>query len=233
MLKLIKANDRYFFQTDWLQTYWHFSFDHYHDPNNMNWGNIRVFNDDVIKPKTGFDFHPHSDMEIVTFVMTGELTHRDNLGSEGIIKAGDVQRMTAGKGIIHSEKNEHSSEEVHLLQMWVLPFQTGLEPSYEQKHFDQSERLNKLLPVVSNEKHPTSLHLNQDVTFYVSNLEASIEIAHLTEKERYLYLYTIDGELQVNDVRLSKADSLKIHNEEILNFKTSTDAQFLLIDCNG
>lgn len=233
MLKLIKAKERYFFKTDWLQTYWHFSFDHYHDPNNMNWGNIRVFNDDVINPKTGFDFHPHRDMEIVTFIITGELTHRDNLGSEGIIKAGDVQRMTAGKGIVHSEKNEHPSEEIHLLQMWVLPSQAGLEPSYEQKHFDHSERVNKFLPVVSNEKYPASLHINQDVTFYVSNLEASIEIAHLTEKERYLYLYNIDGDLQVNDVRLSKADTLKIHNEEILNFKTATKAEFLLIDCNG
>jgi redox-sensitive bicupin YhaK (pirin superfamily) len=233
MIKPIKAGERFFFQTDWLQTYWHFSFDHYYDPNNMNWGNIRVFNDDVIKPKNGFDFHQHRDMEIVTFIISGELTHRDNLGNEGIIKAGDVQRMTAGKGIIHSEKNEHSTNAVHLLQMWVLPDRAGLEPSYEEKHFDYSERLNKLLPVVSNEKHPASLHINQDVTFYVSDLEASIEIAHLTEKERYLYLYTIDGELQANDVHLSKADSLKIHGEEIINFKTKSKAEFLLIDCNG
>jgi len=233
MIKMIKANERHFFQTDWLQTYWHFSFDHYYDPNNMNWGNIRVFNDDIIKPKSGFDFHPHRDMEIITFIISGELTHRDNLGNEGVIKSGDIQRMTAGRGIIHSERNEHSDEPVHLLQMWVLPDQSGLDPSYDEKHFDITERLNKLLTVVSNSKHPYSLHINQDVTFYVSKLEESIEIAHLTDKERYLYLYTIDGELQVNDVELSKADSLKIHGEEIINFKTKSKADFLLIDCNG
>lgn len=233
MIKLIKANERYYFETDWLKTYWHFSFDHYYDPQNINWGNIRVFNDDIIKPKTGFDFHSHRDMEIVTFIISGELTHRDNLGNPGLIKAGDVQRMTAGSGITHSEKNEHQSEEVHLLQMWILPSEAGLEPSYEQRHFDASERYNKLLPVVSNNPEDDCLMIHQDVSFYVSKLDNSVELTHISEKGRYLYLYTIDGKLKINDRELEKADTLKIHGEDFLNIKALSDAEFLLIDCNG
>src|SRR5919108_569816 len=155
MIKIIKSNEHYHNEEeDWFSTYWHFSFAHYQDPHKMNFGPLRVFNDDVIQPATGFDFHPHRDMEIITYVSEGKLEHRYNQGNHDVIHPGDeVQRMmmTAGSGILHSQYNRSKDKSLRLLQMWIFPSKRELEPSWEQRQFEKQGRANKLLPVVMPE----------------------------------------------------------------------------------
>ncbi len=170
MIKVIKSEDRYHVDFGWLSTYWHFSFDTYHDPSNMNWGALRVFNDDVIRPGQGFGSHPHRDMEIVTYVLDGELEHRDNQGNTGVIHPGEVQVMSAGTGIVHSEYNHSKVRPVHLLQLWIMPRTKGSKSRWEQRQFTLTERTEILLPVVSDGKVPGTLPIDQDATIYVSAL---------------------------------------------------------------
>ncbi len=135
MINIIPSNQRYHANIGWLDTHWHFSFSDYYDPDNMNWSALRVFNDDVVQPQTGFDLHPHRDMEIVTYVIDGELTHQDSSGNKGVIRPGEVQVMSAGRGIMHSEKNGSTDRPVHLLQLWLMPRHKGNTPRWEQKQF--------------------------------------------------------------------------------------------------
>src|SRR6266487_1820620 len=135
MIDIIKNEQRYHFESEWLSTYWHFSFDHYYDPQNMGFGPLRVFNDDIVQPSSGFPTHPHREMEIVTYVLEGELEHQDSTGGSGLIGPGEVQRMSAGTGIRHSEYNPSANQRVHLLQLWIVPAVSGLTPSYEQLRF--------------------------------------------------------------------------------------------------
>ena len=147
MIQTIRSNERYHFETDWLKTYWHFSFDHYHDPSNMNFGPLRVFNDDVIAPAGGFPLHGHREMEIVTYIIEGALEHHDDMGNTGVIRPGEIQRMSAGTGVRHSEYNHSKKEPVHLVQLWIMPAVQHLEPSWEQKSFSLADRSGKLLPI--------------------------------------------------------------------------------------
>jgi quercetin 2,3-dioxygenase len=198
MISTIKSNDRHYQDTGWLQTRWHFSFSDYHDPNNVNFGPLRVFNDDVIQPGQGFGMHPHRDMEVVTYVLSGALEHRDHLGNRGVIHPGEVQVMSAGKGIMHSEFN-HSKEKVaHLLQLWVLPRTTGGKPRWEQKQFGVEDRRGRLLPVVSSGNISGTLSIDQDATIYVSSLKAGERVKQTIGEERRAYLFVISGELKVN-----------------------------------
>src|SRR5574341_1149742 len=171
MIKVIKSDDRYHADFGWLSTYWHFSFDTYHDPSNMSWGALRVFNDDVIRPGQGFGSHPHRDMEIVTYVLEGELEHRDNQGNTGVIHTGEVQVMSAGTGIIHSEYNHSKERPVHLLQLWIMPRAKGLKPRWEQRQLSAADRAGSLLPVVSSGDIPETLTIEQDAAIYVSTLK--------------------------------------------------------------
>ena len=154
MINIIKNEERYHFESDWLSTYWHFSFDHYHDPNNMSFGPLRVFNDDVVQPSSGFPTHAHREMEIITYVLEGELEHKDDTGGADRIRPGEVQRMSAGTGIRHSEYNPSPDQPVHLLQMWIVPSETNLAPSYEQMRFTKAQRDDKLLAVASGRGVP-------------------------------------------------------------------------------
>ena len=163
MLNITKAQDRYTLNAGWLLARWHFSFDHYYDPNNLQFGPLRVFNHDVIQPGQGFPMHPHKDMEIVTFVIRGQIEHRDSTGGHGIIAPGEVQYMRAGKGVRHSEVNPSRENETELLQMWVTPEETGVEPSYEQRAFASAESKGQIVPVVSVNGGST--------TFYSAQLE--------------------------------------------------------------
>src|SRR6202790_3656481 len=147
MIKTIRADERYHAETDWLNTHWHFSFDHYHDPANMNFGPLQVFNDDVVAPAGGFPFHSHREMEIVTYIIDGALEHRDDMGNVGVIRPGEIQRMSAGTGVRHSEYNPSKKDRVHLLQLWIMPSVKHLEPSWEQKSFSWDERSGQLLPI--------------------------------------------------------------------------------------
>lgn len=234
MIKTIKANERFNAQNDWLSAYWLFSFDFYYDPNNTAFGPLRVFNHDTIQPDSGFGMHPHKNMEIITYVLEGTLDHKDSTGGVGQISAGEVQRMTAGTGIYHSEYNSSPDQAVKLLQMWVLPNENGLQPSYQQKKFSVEERTGKLLPVASgrsaNGESEGALGINQDVTFYVSRLRSGERLSHQLGDNRKAFLYVIDGDLSVNDRALQSGDQARISETANLELQANGDSEIILID---
>jgi len=232
MIKIIKSNEHYHNEEDWLSTYWHFSFAHYQDRNKMNFGPLRVFNDDIIQPGTGFDLHPHNDMEIVTYVIDGELEHKDNQGNQGIIQPGEIQRMTAGTGILHSEYNHSNKKPLRLLQMWIFANKRGLDPSWEQRRFDKAARLNKLLPVIvpENEKDGGALHIHQDAAIYISSLMPGSKVEHKLAKDRKAYLFVIDGKIKLNNNLMQTRDAAKIENETILPIQAENPTELVVLD---
>ena len=230
MIKVIRSGERFHFESDWLSTYWHFSFDRYYDPNNMSFGALRVFNDDVVQPSTGFPLHGHSEMEILTYVIEGELEHKDSTGGAGRIGPGEVQRMSAGTGIRHSEYNPSSDAPVHLLQMWITPSESGLAPSYEQLQFTKEQRAGRLLPVASGQDMPGVVKVHQDTTVYVSTVRPGDRITHRLASGRRAYLFVIEGELEVNGQALAKGDQARIQTESELSLTASAASDILLID---
>jgi quercetin 2,3-dioxygenase len=236
MVKIIKSNEHYHNEEDWLSTYWHFSFAHYQDPHKVNFGPLRVFNDDIIQPATGFDFHPHRDMEIITYVIEGELEHRDNQGNHGVIHPGEVQRrMTAGSGIIlHSEYNRSKDKPLRLLQMWIFPSKRELEPSWEQRQFGKQERANKLLPVVMPEnakQDGQALHMHQDSAIYVSYLtKEGSKVEHALALGRKAYLFVTDGRAQLNGSTIETRGAAKIEKEGKLSIQAEKPTELILLD---
>ncbi len=233
MIKIVKSDSHFKNETEWLSTYHHFSFGEYYDPNNMNFGPLRVFNDDIIKPATGFDLHQHRDMEIVTYVIDGELKHQDNKGNNGIIYPGEVQRMTAGSGIFHSEYNHSNEKPLRLLQMWIFANKKSLEPSWEQQKFTKDEMTNKLLPIVmpENINDGKALHIHQDATFYISTLTQGSKIQHKLKKDRKAYLFTINGQITLNEDNVMKTrDAARIENESVISIKAENPTELILID---
>src|SRR5215831_6668234 len=216
MIQITKEKEQYKGELDWLTTYHHFSFAEYFDPNKVSFGPLRVFNDDVIQPGTGFDFHQHQDMEIVTYVIDGELEHKDNLGNNGIIQPGEIQRMSAGTGVFHSEFNHSKEKPLRLLQMWIFSDTKSLKPSWEQKRFTKEDRKNKLLPVIEpkNSNKNGSLAISQDATFYVSNLEKGKDLSFDLKPGRIAYLFVISGKISLNDKMLDTRDAAQIEKEE-------------------
>jgi len=233
MIRIIPSADRYHYRNEWLSTYWHFSFDHYYDPENVNFGPLRVFNDDVVQPASGFPMHGHREMEILTYVLEGQLEHRDSTGGHGLIGAGEVQRMSAGTGIRHSEKNPSAGAPVHLLQMWIEPAQRGLAPSYEQRAFTPAERTGRLLPVASGQGIDGAMRIHQDATLYVSRLEEGTHATHALGASRKGYLFVVNGQLDVNGRQLSQGDQARIENEAELRLQAPETAEFVLIDLPG
>jgi redox-sensitive bicupin YhaK (pirin superfamily) len=230
MIQIIKNDERYHFEQDWLSTYWHFSFDHYHDPRNMGFGPLRVFNDDIVRPSSGFPMHAHREMEIITYILEGELEHKDSTGAFDRIRSGEVQRMSAGTGIRHSEYNPSADQPVHLLQMWIVPAVSGLEPSYEQLRFTKEQRTGKLLAVASGQDMPDTVKVHQDTTFYVSALNTDDEITHELGQTRRAYLFVISGKLEVNGHALSSGDQARISEEATLKLRAQEPAEIILID---
>lgn len=230
MIQIKKADERFHAEGGWLSTYWLFSFDYYYDPNNVSFGALRVFNDDVIQPDSGFGMHGHKDMEIVTYVLEGAIDHQDSTGGKDKITAGEVQRMTAGTGIRHSEYNKSKSEPVHLLQMWVTPNKAGLAPSYEQKKFTNAERAGVLLPIASGQGIANAVTINQDVTFYVSKVRPGDKLSHPLGDHRRAFLYVIDGDVSVNDNPLSSGDQARITATSQLDFVATRESEIILID---
>lgn len=231
VLNIIKNHENFKTDIEWLTSYHHFSFGEYHHPDKVNFGHLRVFNDDTIQPGKGFGFHQHHDMEIVTYVVEGTLEHKDNFGNCGIIEPGEVQRMSAGTGIFHSEYNHSTTEPLKLLQIWVLPNQKGLNPSWEQRKFLQEERLNKMLCVASP-KPNGSLLIHQDVSFYVCRLDGS-EVRHDFDKNRMGYLFVISGSVRVNGMQLHAKDSAKIQDEQSVVVKSSGPSEMMLLDLSA
>ncbi len=229
MIKIVKAAERHFADWGWLHTYWLFSFDDYYDPHNVHFGALRVFNDDVIEPGQGFPLHPHREMEIVTLVLEGEITHEDDAGHRGVVRAGDVQRMSAGTGVRHSEYNR-GAVPLHLYQIWILPHTKGLTPSYEQKSFAGVARKNKLLPLASGRSEAGAVTMHADATIYAGELAAGRELAFATAPARHLFVYVTAGALTVNDAPLDVHDQARVSGEDELNFVAREDASFVLID---
>ena len=232
MIQVIKSNEHHKSETDWLSTYYHFSFADYFDPNKMNYGPLRVFNDDTIQPSTGFDFHQHQDMEIITYVTDGQLEHQDSRGNKGVINPGEIQVMTAGSGIMHSEFNHSKEKPVKLLQMWVVPDKKGLEPSWQQKKYSKEQRTNKLLQVVSPlaSKTNDTLTIHQNTSFYVSNLLPGVEVSYEIKPERKAYVFVIDGQVKINDIDIKTRDVAKVEKENRLVIKSNQQTELLLVD---
>lgn len=232
MIHVYPGHKRFQSNHGWLQSYFSFSFAEYFDRKNMNFGPLRVFNDDIIAPQRGFGAHPHQEMEIVTVVLKGQLEHRDNLGNHRIISFGEVQRMTAGTGIVHSEMNPSATEEVNLLQLWFLPEARGLTPSYEQVSYDIQKMKNRLLPIVSKTQAGNEVaYIHQDITMYLSNLESNQHVTFQQQEGRRIYLFVIEGEITLNDETiLHRRDAARITNTPILHITAKADSQFMLID---
>jgi redox-sensitive bicupin YhaK (pirin superfamily) len=229
MINIIRAGERHFKDLGWLKTYWLFSFSDYYDPDNMRFGSLRVFNDDKVAPGKGFGMHRHSEMEIVTIILEGKLTHADNMGHEFTNQPGDVQRMTAGTGVRHSEFNT-SDEELHLYQIWIEPRESGLEPSYEQKHFEESDWENALLPLASGQEKQGAVYMHADATIYRGSLETGKDLTYENTRGRKLFLYLASGRMNLNQQTLNPGDQARMELDEPLRMKAEEASAFILID---
>ena len=229
MIQKIEADKRHFSNIGWLQTYWLFSFSNYYDPANINFGSLRVFNDDIIAPNTGFDTHPHKEMEIVSIISEGQLNHKDSMGNEEVIRTGEVQRMTAGTGIMHSEHN-YGKVSTNLYQLWILPNQSDLEPSYEQKIFSSESKKNTLLPVVSNKENNGALFIHSDTTIFLSELDQGKEITYDTDESRNIFIYLNNGKLRINGEEFRTKDQARITNETQVKISADENSSFICID---
>ena len=206
------AKDRAFFDHGWLKTYHSFSFADYFDPNNENWGALRVFNDDTVEGGAGFPTHPHRDMEIVTYVLEGKLAHKDSLGNEGVVGPGGVQFMSAGTGVRHSEYNADPLAPLHFVQMWVVPGKTGEEPSYGQMDFAPEDRTNTWLRMVSGQAGVDApIHITQDATLAVSRIEGETAVYEFLP-HRYGFLFVADGKIEANGEALQKGDAIRFYD---------------------
>jgi redox-sensitive bicupin YhaK (pirin superfamily) len=232
MIKLRKAEDRGKFDFGWLKTAHTFSFGDYHDPAQMHFRNLRVINEDFVQPAEGFDTHGHRDMEIITYILEGALEHKDSMGTGAVIRPGEVQRMSAGSGVSHSEFNASKDKLVHLLQIWILPQEKGIKPSYEQTAFSRDERLNKLKLVASPDGKEGSVTINQDVKLYGSILEKGKKVHFDIPPKRYAWLQVARGGVELNGQKLNAGDGAAISDEKVLDITANQDSEFLLFDLN-
>lgn len=232
MIKIRRSGERGHANHGWLDTYHSFSFADYYDPRFMGFRSLRVINEDFIEPAQGFPTHGHRDMEIVTYVIEGELSHRDSMGNGETIRPHEVQRMTAGTGVLHSEYSS-PTDKTHMLQIWLLPEKKNLQPSYEQTYFAPEEKQGKLRLVASRGGDDGSVHINQDVRLYASLLATGDEVKHELAEGRYAWVQLISGELAINGETLKPGDGAAISEETLLKFKANADGtEFLLFDLN-
>ncbi len=235
MIQVVRSHERYHFENEWLSTYWHFSFDHYYDPENLSFGPLRVFNDDTVGPGGGFPMHSHREMEIITIPFSGRLEHRDSVGNHGTVGPNEVQRMSAGTGISHSEFNASREEPVHLAQIWILPAVRGLKPSWEQKSFAPESRKGVLLPVASGDeallkKNNAAVRVHQDTTLYLGTARPKDRLVHELGAGRRAYLFIPRGSVSLNGNTLQDGDLAKVSGEERMKFEADKDSEILLID---
>jgi quercetin 2,3-dioxygenase len=233
MITIRPANERGHFDHGWLNTYHTFSFADYYDPKNMQFRSLRVINDDRVAPGRGFGTHPHNDMEIVTYVLEGELAHKDSMGTGSTIVPGEVQRMSAGTGVLHSEFNHSKTDEVHLLQIWIMPERRGIEPSYEQKFFPDSEKLNRFRVVASRDGRDGSVKINQDASIHAALLEEGKSATYALEKGRYAWIQVARGSVVLNGKTLNAGDGAGITDETEIKLTGNTPgkrAEILLFD---
>jgi len=214
----------------WLESRFHFSFAEYINYDNMNFGVLRVLNDDILHPKGGFDTHPHRDMEIISYIVNGEITHKDTMGNSETLKRGEVQYISAGTGIAHSEYNIHPSKDLRLLQIWILPPKKGLAPLYGSYKFKEEESQNKFLKIVSSQNGDAKIKLHQDVNIYVTQLDAKKSLDFTISPNRQIYFVQIEGSSSINDIELGDGDAMEIVDEIKLEIKAIEKSHFLFIE---
>lgn len=230
MIKVKRSHERGHANHGWLNSYHSFSFASYYDPDNMHFSYLRVINDDIVAPDNGFGQHPHKNMEIFTYVLEGQLEHKDTLGTGAIIQAGDVQLMSTGYGVEHSEFNPSSVEPVHLLQIWVIPNQKDTNPTYQQEHFSYEDKLNQLKLIISDSGQNRSMVIKQDIKVYASILEIDKSVSFNNTQTRSVYLHVAKGNITVNNIALKSGDAVMVTNEETLSIKALENSEFLLFD---
>ncbi len=233
MINIRRSDERGGGNLGWLDTKYTFSFNNYYDPRFTGFRNLRVINEDWVEANQGFGTHGHSDMEIITYIISGALAHKDSTGGAEVLRRDEVQRMTAGTGIRHSEFNPSETERVHLLQIWILPEKDGLEPGYEQTYFAPETKQGKLKLVASRGGDDGSVRINQDVKLYSSILKKDEEVAHETAKNRHAWIQIVKGSIALKGEILNAGDGAAISDERVLKIKSLADeTEFLLFDLN-
>lgn len=227
MIKVLKKQNMGKSNLGWLQSNFHFSFAEYKNPTNVRFGVLRVLNDDIIKPKGGFDTHPHENMEIISYIVDGEITHKDSMGNKETLKRGEVQYLSAGEGIFHSEIND-SDKDLRLLQLWIFPPQKGLPRLYGSHKFEEKERANKLLNIVSNQEGDSPIKIYQDVSIYVSEFDKLFK--YEIEANRQIYFVQIEGSSKINGNILESGDAAEITDEKILEVNPLSKSHILFIE---
>ena len=230
MLKKLPKENMGTSNLGWLESRFHFSFAQYRNPNNINFGVLRVLNDDIVHPKSGFDTHPHSNMEIISYVVNGEITHKDSMGNSETLKRGEVQYLSAGDGIYHSEHNVHKSEDLRLLQIWIIPPFAGLPRLYGSKRYEEIDRKNTLLNIVSSQEGTADIKIYQDVNIYVSELEINKSLEFEIKEDRQVYFVQIEGSSNINEITLNAGDAMEIVDIEKIEIKALGNSHFLFIE---
>lgn len=233
MLTPRRSVERGYADHGWLQSHHSFSFADYHDPAHMGFGNLRVINEDVIAPGRGFGMHGHRDMEILTVVLSGELTHQDNLGHREVLRPGEVQRMSAGRGILHSEFNHALREPTHLLQIWIEPGERGIPPGYEQRAFDAAERDGRLQLVAAPDARGGALKIHADAALYLGRFDGAQQAELPLHPRRRAYVHVATGSVKLNGVQLQAGDALKVEEESALRLSDGQQAEVLVFDLAG
>jgi len=232
MTELRPAGERGYSDHGWLKSYHSFSFADYHDPRHMGYGPLRVINEDRVAPGTGFGTHGHRDMEIISYVLEGALAHQDSMGNGSTIVPGDVQRMSAGSGVRHSEYNHDKAGTTHFLQIWIEPSVTGIAPSYEQKHYDAAAKRGRLHLIASPDGAEGSVRIHQDARVYAALLDGAERAAHRLAPGRRAYVHLARGRLSVNGHVLGAGDALKLADLQEVVLEKGDDAEVLLFDLN-
>jgi redox-sensitive bicupin YhaK (pirin superfamily) len=230
MITIRKAKDRGHFDFGWLDTYHTFAFGDYYDPEFMGFRSLRVINEDRVAPQTGFPTHGHRDMEIITYVLEGSLNHRDSMGNGSAIRPGEVQRMTAGSGVRHSEQNSSNTDAVHLLQIWILPNARNLKPGYEQKSFSDDEKRGRLRLVAANDGRDGSVTINQDAAIYATVLEPGREVKHELAAGRNAWIQVARGAVAVNGHELNQGDGAAVTAESAITIAGREESEVLLFE---
>ena len=229
MIQVRRKQEIYHKEGGWFAANWHFSFDEYHDPQNMGFGTLRVFNDDTLVPGAVWPMHPHRDIEGLTYVVEGTFEHSDSLGNGGVLPAGSVQRLTLGSGALHSEMNHSKTEPMRFIQMWVMPRERGLPPSLEQKTFTREDRTNVFLPVITPDGS-TGVSVHQEAWVYVSRLEAGKSLKHRFQPGLGGYFFLIEGEVSLNGKQLTAGDAARIWDEERLAIGARQPSELIMVE---
>jgi hypothetical protein len=230
MMEIRKSGDRGYADHGWLRSFHTFSFADYHDPAHMGFGALRVINEDRVEPGMGFGTHGHRDMEIISYVLDGALEHKDSMGNGSVIRPGDVQRMSAGTGVQHSEFNASKSAVVHFLQIWIQPNVTGIAPGYEEKHFDAASKRGKLKLVASPDGRDGSVEIHQDASLYASLVDGAEKITHTLPAGRRAYVHVARGSVSINGQTLAAGDAVKLSGEPVITLDNGQEAEVLLFD---